>query len=799
MGDVAPQLTWVVPDGGTGGAFQRFRNAGLRAKMLILIGLAAAVAIAIGLIGQTSVGSSLASGRTMVTQYSKPALTLSQAATEWARYRRLVLEVVAAQDSVSIKAAEDAMASNRLTLDQALNSYLEAGANAQLRAEARKIQADVTAARSVWEGQIDQAAQHTTTLEQVGSVTKLVETKFDPVADRVSQAFDVLASESEAEVEASLAQQEAAGRRSTILLWLIAVVGTALVTLIGLWISSMVVKPMVRVRDALRAFAQGDVTVQTGVTTGDEIGQTAWALTQAQHALAGLMDEMNRMSTEHDKGDIDVQVDIDRFQGGFRQMAQGINTMVGNHIAAKKKAMAVVKAFGEGDFNAPMEQLPGKKAFINETIEQVRVNLKALISDTGLLVQAALEGRLEVRADAARHQGDFRVIVEGINKTLDAVIGPMTAVGEVMKAVEEGDLSKTVTQTYCGQLESLRQAVNSTVASLSQTFGEVGRVLRAMEEGDLTQSITTPYRGEFERMRVATNSTVARLAQTVAETLAATDQMTNASNQIGRASQSLSQAAAEQAASVEETTASIEQMTVSITGNGENAKVTDGIASKAAEQATEGGTAVQQTVEAMKEIASKIAIIDEIAFQTNMLALNATIEAARAGGHGKGFAVVATEVGKLAERSQVAAQEIGQLATDSVATAERAGVLLAEIVPSITRTSDLVQEIAAASSEQTTGVGQINTAMKQMNQITQQNASSSEDLAATAEEMTSQTNNLQALMSFFSTGHAQQRVRAESTSASASLGATSGGRKVLVPAQAAGPVMSADDVKFSRF
>jgi methyl-accepting chemotaxis protein len=190
-------------------------------------------------------------------------------------------------------------------------------------------------------------------------------------------------------------------------------------------------------------------------------------------------------------------------------------------------------------------------------------------------------------------------------------------------------------------------------------------------------------------------------------------------------------------------------MSASINQNTENAKVTDGMATHASSEAVQGGAAVKQTVSAMKTIAGKIGIIDDIAYQTNLLALNAAIEAARAGEHGKGFAVVAAEVRKLAERSQIAAQEIGELAESSVEMAESAGKLLDTIVPSIKKTSDLVQEIASASEEQSAGAGQINTAMDQLNQITQQNASSSEELAATSEEMSGQAAQLQELMAFF--------------------------------------------------
>jgi methyl-accepting chemotaxis protein len=183
------------------------------------------------------------------------------------------------------------------------------------------------------------------------------------------------------------------------------------------------------------------------------------------------------------------------------------------------------------------------------------------------------------------------------------------------------------------------------------------------------------------------------------------------------------------------------------------------MATKAAKEATEGGEAVKATVAAMKQIADKIGIIDDIAYQTNLLALNAAIEAARAGEHGKGFAVVAAEVRKLAERSQLAAQEIGKVAGSSVELAEKAGKLLDEMVPNIKKTSDLVQEITAASQEQSSGVGQINSAVGQLSQTTQQNASSSEELAATAEEMSGQAEQLQQTMAFFHTdGSAQAKV-----------------------------------------
>ncbi|WP_322113149.1 HAMP domain-containing methyl-accepting chemotaxis protein [Leptospira kanakyensis] len=222
--------------------------------------------------------------------------------------------------------------------------------------------------------------------------------------------------------------------------------------------------------------------------------------------------------------------------------------------------------------------------------------------------------------------------------------------------------------------------------------------------------------------------------------------VSTAAEQVSSTAYSLSQGASEQAASIEESTASIEEMSSSVTQNSQAANETNEIASNSAKETTKGRESVFKTLDAMKNISSKIKIIEEIAYQTNLLALNAAIEAARAGKHGKGFAVVADEVRKLAERSQVAAQEINQLSFNSVSLAEEAGKVIEEIVPSIQKTAELVSSIADASSEQSSGINQISLAMTQMDQTTQIAASSSEELAATSNELKEQSGHLMEIM-----------------------------------------------------
>ena len=348
-------------------------------------------------------------------------------------------------------------------------------------------------------------------------------------------------------------------------------------------------------------------------------------------------------------------------------------------------------------------------------------------------------------------------VVEWSDRT--AEVGVEHEVAAVVEAAARGDFSQRLNPVgKTGFFIGLTTGMNQLIETSEQGLTDVADVLAAFAEGDLTRRMERDYQGLFGKVKDSANSTAESLTRVLDEVRSAADALTGAANQVSATAQSMSQAASEQAASVEETSSQIDVMSASISQNSDNARVTDGMATKASKEATDGGSAVSQTVVAMKQIAAKIGIVDDIAYQTNLLALNAAIEAARAGEHGKGFAVVAAEVRKLAERSQEAAREIGELAGSSVSTAERAGKLLDEIVPSIQKTSELVQEIAAASAEQSESVVQIGGAMGQLSKATQQNASASEELAATSEELSGQAEQLQQSVAFFNTGDAAPKV-----------------------------------------
>ena len=343
------------------------------------------------------------------------------------------------------------------------------------------------------------------------------------------------------------------------------------------------------------------------------------------------------------------------------------------------------------------------------------------------------------------------------------------------------------------------------IRSMVQPLEEAVVVSNLMAKGDLSRDITVRSEDEVGQLTQAMSNMLVALRRVVGDVTSASEQVAAGSEELAASAIELSQGATEQASSVEEVSASMEEMTSSIEQNAENAQTTDKMTNKAADDTERGGLAVSKTVEAMKQIADKILIVEEIARQTNLLALNAAIEAARAGEHGKGFAVVAAEVRKLAERSGTAASEISELSISSVQVAEEAGDLLGQIVPDIQKTAELVQEIAAASNQQSEGGEQVNRAIQELDKVIQQNASASEEVASTSEELSSQAVQLQQAIRFFKLGaHEASNLGANSFSTRKAPAAPARAIAAAKPAPTAAASgvaldMDDDDSGFERF
>ncbi|MDP4115203.1 MAG: methyl-accepting chemotaxis protein [Bacteroidota bacterium] len=438
---------------------------------------------------------------------------------------------------------------------------------------------------------------------------------------------------------------------------------------------------------------------------------------------------------------------------------QGIFTTTGNSVNTVQDRIKHVQDILVNISNGDLKDLEavrkaGKRSANDNLVPAVIMmieNIQSVIKDTELLSNSAIAGKLAVRADASKHHGEFKTIIQGVNDTLDSVIGPLNVAAEYVDRISKGDIPHKITDNYNGDFNEIKVNLNILIDSMNEitTFAE------EIASGNLL--VTAKERSQNDKLMRALDSMIKGLTEVVTNVKVAAEQVSHGSIELTDSSQQISDGANKQAASAEEASSSMEQMTSNIKQNAENASQTEKIALQSAENAKTGGKAVEETVVAMKEIAGKISIIEEIARQTNLLALNAAIEAARAGEHGKGFAVVASEVRKLAERSQTAAAEINKLSASSVEVAENAGEMLAKLVPDITKTSELVQEITAASNEQNAGAEQINKAIQQLDQVIQQNASASEELSSTASSLTSQAEQLLDAVSFFKTNEGQSK------------------------------------------
>jgi methyl-accepting chemotaxis protein len=510
-----------------------------------------------------------------------------------------------------------------------------------------------------------------------------------------------------------------------------------------------VIQPLTTAVQYVDQISKGEIPSKIATEAQGEFATLKNSLNSCIDGLGGLV-EVKQVLQRMAANDHSTKVG-GTYRGVFGEVATTTNLALDRVRAATLACNNVAK----GDYRANLEQFKkiGKRSendtFIPAFIEMMEA-VDALVFDAQALSAAAVKGDLSKRADAARHQGEYRKVIQGVNDTLDAITGPLNTAAGKLAHIAQGEIPEKIAETYQGEFNALKVSVNQCI----DTLNGAAHIAIQISQGDLTVQARTL--SEADVLGHALVRMLDNLRKTVSEVAAAAANVTTGSGEMSSTAQQLSQGASEQSAAAEESTSAMEEMASSIQQNADNAGQTNKIASKASEDARSSGAAVVRTVGAMKQIAEKIGIIEEIARKTDLLALNAAVEAARAGEHGKGFAVVASEVRKLAERSQTAAAEISRLTIDGVQTAESAGQLLEKLVPDIQKTAELVREIAAASAEQSTGAAQVNKAIQQLDQVIQQNSAASEEMASTAEELSSQAEVLQSTIAFFKTSDTHQ-------------------------------------------
>jgi len=525
-----------------------------------------------------------------------------------------------------------------------------------------------------------------------------------------------------------------------------------------------VIGPLNVAAEYVERISKGDIPKKITDTYHGDFNEIKNNLNNCIDVMNGLLTETNNLIKATQEGKLDTRGNSTAFAGDWRTLVEGVNKLIDAFVEPINVTAEYIDRISKGDIPEKItDTYYGDFNEIKNNLNNCIDNIRELVTDAIMLSKAATEGKLDTRADATKHSGDFKKIVEGVNELIEVMVKPIQEVTNAMSKIAKGNLEVPVSENYKGEFGVLAKAVNVTEESLKEIVGKISEVIGEISNGNLAIENVKEFDGNFKSISVSLNTIINSLNSVLSEINSASEQVFVGAGQVSDGSQALSQGATEQASSIEELTASITQVAAQTNENATNANQAKDLALKVKENAEDGNRHMSEMLKSMGEINESsaniskiIKVIDEIAFQTNILALNAAVEAARAGQHGKGFAVVAEEVRNLAARSANAAKETTDLIEGSIKKSEKGTEIanntakaLYEIVDGVSKAAIIVSEIAASSEEQATGISQINVGIEQVSRVIQINSATAEESAAASEELSSQSELLKDMVSSF--------------------------------------------------